>query len=102
MQQLGLLTGLATLIKAFTPINDEATNGMAIDLVPEEEHDRSNGLMTFGKAIGQASTTAVSGVFFCLVRLNAAALPPLPPLHRKRLLPCRYYGFRGAISFHQH
>ena len=74
MQQLGLMTALATLIQAFASIQDVATDGMAIDLVPEEEHGRINGFMTFGKAIGWASAAAVSGVFLTQVGLGTTAL----------------------------
>ncbi len=74
LQQIGLLTILAALIQAFAATQDVATDGMAIDLVPEEEHGRINASMSFGKALGWASSAAVSGVLLTQFGLGISAL----------------------------
>ena len=74
LQQIGLLTALAALVQAFAATQDVETDGMAIDLVPEEEHGRINASMSFGKAIGWTSSAAVSGVLLTQFGFGICAL----------------------------
>ena len=60
-QQVGLLMLVGFVINAFTAAQDVAVDGMAIDLVPLEEEGRLNAYMSFGKAIGWAVASAVTG-----------------------------------------
>ena len=62
MEQMGLLILVGVLINAFSATQDVATDGMSIDFVPPTEQGRLNAFMSFGKAIGWAITSAVSGV----------------------------------------
>jgi PAT family beta-lactamase induction signal transducer AmpG len=74
MQQMGLLTAIGFLINVFAATQDVAVDGMAIDLVPEEEHGRINAFMSFGKAIGWASSAAVSGAMLGAVGLGSTGI----------------------------
>lgn len=60
--QLGLLTIIGVLINVFAATQDVAVDGMSIDLTPVNEQGRLNAYMSFGKAVGWASTSAVSGL----------------------------------------
>jgi PAT family beta-lactamase induction signal transducer AmpG len=64
--QIGLLMAVGFVINAFTAAQDVAVDGMAIDLVPLEEEGRLNAFMSFGKAIGWAATSAVTGSLLVL------------------------------------
>ena len=65
-QQIGLLMAVGFVINAFTAAQDVAVDGMAIDLVPIEEEGRLNAYMSFGKAIGWAATSAVTGTLLVM------------------------------------
>jgi PAT family beta-lactamase induction signal transducer AmpG len=65
-RQIGLLMAVGFVINAFTAAQDVAVDGMSIDLVPIEEEGRLNGFMSFGKAIGWAVTSAVTGSLLVL------------------------------------
>jgi PAT family beta-lactamase induction signal transducer AmpG len=64
--QVGLLMAVGFVINAFTAAQDVAVDGMSIDLVPVEEEGRLNAFMSFGKAIGWAATSAVTGSLLML------------------------------------
>jgi len=72
--QIGLLTGLGFMINAFTATQDVAVDGMSIDLVPLEQEGRLNAFMSFGKAIGWALTSAVTGTMLVVFGMKATAL----------------------------
>jgi PAT family beta-lactamase induction signal transducer AmpG len=72
--QIGLLTGIGFLINAFTATQDVAVDGMSIDLVPLEEEGRLNAFMSFGKAIGWAVTSAVTGTLLVVFGIKLTAL----------------------------
>jgi len=59
--QVGLLMAIGFVINAFTAAQDVAVDGMSIDLVPLEEEGRLNAFMSFGKAVGWAVASAVTG-----------------------------------------
>jgi PAT family beta-lactamase induction signal transducer AmpG len=64
--QVGLLMALGFVINAFTAAQDVAVDGMSIDLVPLEEEGRLNAFMSFGKAVGWAVASAVTGTLLVL------------------------------------
>jgi PAT family beta-lactamase induction signal transducer AmpG len=72
--QIGLLTAIGFMINAFTATQDVAVDGMSIDLVPLEEEGRLNAFMSFGKAVGWALTSAVTGTLLVLYGIKITAL----------------------------
>jgi len=60
LQHLAWLGALGFAVNCCTAIQDVATDGMAIDVLPLEEQARANGFMWGGKALGAAATTAGS------------------------------------------
>jgi PAT family beta-lactamase induction signal transducer AmpG len=72
--EIGLLTAIGFLINAFTATQDVAVDGMSIDLVPVEEEGRLNAFMSFGKTIGWAITSAVTGTMLVVFGMKATAL----------------------------
>jgi PAT family beta-lactamase induction signal transducer AmpG len=51
-----------------------AVDGMSIDLVPLEEEGRLNAFMSFGKAVGWAVTSAVTGTLLVAYGIKVTAL----------------------------
>jgi PAT family beta-lactamase induction signal transducer AmpG len=74
VSQIGLLTAIGFLVNAFTATQDVAVDGMSIDLVPVEEEGRLNAFMSFGKTIGWAVTSAVTGTLLVVYGMRATAL----------------------------
>ncbi len=72
--QIGLLTAIGFAINAFTATQDVAVDGMSIDLVPLEEEGRLNAFMSFGKAVGWAITSAVTGSMLVIFGMKLTAL----------------------------
>jgi PAT family beta-lactamase induction signal transducer AmpG len=73
-EQIGLLMIIGMLINSFAATQDVAVDGMSIDLTPVREQGRLNAFMSFGKAIGWASTAAVMGVLVSSFGLGTAAI----------------------------
>ncbi len=73
-EQIGLLMLVGVLINTFAATQDVAVDGMSIDLTPTREQGRLNGFMSFGKAMGWASASAVSGTLLVTVGLKATAI----------------------------
>jgi PAT family beta-lactamase induction signal transducer AmpG len=73
-EQIGLLMIIGVLINSFAATQDVAVDGMSIDLTPVREQGRLNAFMGFGKAIGWASTAAVTGVLLTTVGLGKTAI----------------------------
>ena len=73
-EQITLLMLIGVLINTFAATQDVAVDGMSIDLTPVREQGRLNAFMSFGKAIGWASTAAVSGVLLTSVGLKTTAI----------------------------
>lgn len=59
--ELALLAAFAFTANLFTTVQDVAIDGMAIDLIPEEERGRANGFMFGGQALGMAIGTSMTG-----------------------------------------
>jgi PAT family beta-lactamase induction signal transducer AmpG len=72
--QIGLLTAIGFMINAFTATQDVAVDGMSIDLVPVEQEGRLNAFMSFGKSIGWAATSALTGTMLVVFGIKATAL----------------------------
>jgi PAT family beta-lactamase induction signal transducer AmpG len=73
-EQIGLLMMIGVFINTFAATQDVAVDGMSIDLTPVREQGRLNSFMSFGKAIGWASTAAVMGVLVSSFGLGMAAI----------------------------
>lgn len=74
VEQIGLLMILGVVVNTFAATQDVAVDGMAIELVPDSEQGRLNASMAFGKTIGWASASAVSGVMLVSWGLPATAI----------------------------
>lgn len=74
VEQINLLMMCGVLINIFAATQDVAVDGMSIDLTPTAEHGRLNAFMSFGKSIGWASTSAVSGVMLVTYGIEVTAI----------------------------
>ncbi len=82
-----LLLGIAGfVVNMATTFQDVAVDGMAVDIMEEEERARASGMMFGGQSIGMAATTALSGL--AIVRLGPSAAYLLSA------------GFIGAITLY--
>jgi PAT family beta-lactamase induction signal transducer AmpG len=72
--EIGLLMVVGFVINLFTAAQDVAVDGMSIDLVPIEEEGRLNSFMSFGKAVGWAATSAVTGTLLVTYGTKVTAL----------------------------
>ena len=72
--QIGLLTAIGFAINTFTAMQDVAVDGMSIDLVPVEEEGRLNAFMSFGKTIGWAATSALTGTLLVVYGMGVTAV----------------------------
>ncbi len=73
-EQVGLLMAIGLLINVFAATQDVAVDGMAIEVTPVDEQGRLNGFMVFGKAIGWAVTSAVTGTMLVTFGLGVTAI----------------------------
>jgi len=62
------LMAFGFLVNSFAAIQDVAVDGMAIDILPEDERGRANAFMAFGQTLGAGAFQAVCG--FLLVRFE--------------------------------
>jgi len=58
--EIMLLAGLGFTLNLCATFNDVAIDGMAVDLVPEEEREQTNAFMSGGQVIGISATAALS------------------------------------------
>lgn len=63
LHNISLLTTVGFIINLFSIFQDIAVDGLAIDIVPENQQARANGLMWGSKALGKAATVAVAIYF---------------------------------------
>lgn len=68
---ISALTWFAFATNAFAASQDVAVDGMAIDILKEDERGRANAFMAFGQASGFSAFGALSG--FLLVQMSVAA-----------------------------
>ena len=72
--QIGMIAGFAFFIGLSSAFQDVAVDGLAVDILPEGEIERVNGLMFGGQAIGIAGGAALSGYLIAYHGLPAATL----------------------------
>jgi len=72
--EVAVIAGFAFVLNLAVNFQDVATDGMAADLVPEDERARTSGVMFGGQAIGIAATTALGGLLLAEFGLRGAAL----------------------------
>jgi PAT family beta-lactamase induction signal transducer AmpG len=60
LDNLVALTALCFVLNSFGAAQDVAVDGMAIDVLPEEEHGRANAFMGFGQVAGLSGSAAIS------------------------------------------
>ena len=60
-EDLAFLTWSCFVINSFAAVQDVAVDGMAIDVLPEDERGRANALMAFGQVAGYAGSGALCG-----------------------------------------
>ena len=69
-----LLTWVAFLVNSFAAVQDVAVDGMAIDVLPEDERGRANSFMAFGQVAGYAASGALSALALVQFGLFGACL----------------------------
>jgi len=60
LDNLVTLTALCFVLNSFGASQDVAVDGMAIDVLPENEHGRANAFMGFGQVAGLSGSAAIS------------------------------------------
>lgn len=68
------LTAAGTLVNTFAATQDVAVDGMAIDVLPENERGRANAFMGFGQTTGRAALGALCGTLLAMGGIAAGAL----------------------------
>ena len=61
VENIVLLTWLAFIVNSFAAVQDVAVDGMAIDVLPEEEKGKANAFMAFGQVAGFSGSAAPAG-----------------------------------------
>ena len=84
---LWLLSLCGFLINLAAAFQDVAIDGMAIDIVPENERGHANGLMWGGKTLGVAGSAIVCGALIAQWGFAAAVLAPAATILLILLLP---------------
>ncbi len=69
-----LLTWMAFIVNSFAAVQDVAVDGMAIDVLPENERGRANSFMAFGQVSGYAASGALSAMALIQFGLMGACL----------------------------
>lgn len=69
---IAILAAISFAINVATTFQDVAIDGLAVDLIPDEERPRANGLMFGGQAVGIALGAALSGAAISSFGLSAA------------------------------
>ena len=70
-----LLTALCFTLNVFGASQDVAVDGMAIDVLPTEEHGRANAFMAFGQVAGISISTLVAA--FVIIRFGMPGIAVL-------------------------
>ena len=74
VDSIGVIAALAFAIGLASAFQDVAVDGLAVDILQDEEIERVNGLMFGGQAIGIAAGAALSGYLIAYEGLPAATL----------------------------
>jgi PAT family beta-lactamase induction signal transducer AmpG len=72
LSNVALLSALCFTLNVFGASQDVAVDGMAIDVLPPEEHGRANAFMAFGQVTGIAVSTAVAA--FVVIRYGMTGI----------------------------
>jgi PAT family beta-lactamase induction signal transducer AmpG len=72
--QIGLIAGLAFVIGLSSATQDVAVDGLAVDILPEDEIEKANGTMFGGQALGMAAGGGLGGFLIAYYSLAAAAM----------------------------
>ncbi|MEL7042372.1 MAG: MFS transporter [Pseudomonadota bacterium] len=70
--EVTMLAAIAFAVNAACAFQDAAINGMAVDLVPDDERARANGILIAGEALGTAIGTGLSGILLARIGVDAA------------------------------
>ncbi len=73
-QDIILLGAIGFAVNTATTFQDVAVDGLAVDIMEEEERSRASGMMFGGQAIGMALSTALSGAAIAAYGPSAAYL----------------------------
>ena len=93
INNLGMLAAVAFATNLCAAFQDVAVDGMAIDILPEEQRARANGFMFGGQALGIAFSTGVGGTMMSdygfgpaisIISALLACIAVLPILFRER------------------
>ena len=74
LNNLPMFIGAAFLVSAFGAIQDAATDGMAVDTIPDAEQARANGLMGGARMIGSSLALALGSWILNTYNFSAAML----------------------------
>lgn len=74
LSDVSLLAMLCFALNVFGASQDVAVDGMAIDVLPPEEHGRANAFMAFGQVAGISISTAVSAFVVITFGMTGIAL----------------------------
>ncbi len=72
--ELSLLIGACFIINCFTAVQDVAVDGMAIEILHEQERGRANALMAFGQVAGYSGSGAICGWTLTIAGVSATAV----------------------------
>ena len=72
--QIGLIASIAFFIGLSSATQDVAVDGLAVDILPEDEIEKANGYMFGGQALGMAAGGGVGGFLIAYYSLAAAAM----------------------------
>jgi len=72
--QVGLLAGFCFALNLCAILNDVATDGMTVDLVPHEERTTINGMMFAAQWLGVAVTGFLAGQLLAMERMSTLTL----------------------------
>ena len=75
LQSIVVLSALCFTLNVFAASQDVAVDGMAIDVLPPEEHGRANAFMAFGQVAGISVSTAVAA--FVVITFGMAGIAAL-------------------------
>ena len=75
LESVVLLSTLCFTLNVFAASQDVAVDGMAIDVLPAEEHGRANAFMAFGQVGGISVSTAVAA--FAVINFGMAGIAAL-------------------------
>lgn len=74
LQDIAVLTALCFVLNCFGAAQDVAVDGMAIDVLPAEEHGRANAFMAFGQVFGISGAATISSFIVLQLGMLGIAL----------------------------